>query len=67
MNNLPQNLKRIRTERNLTQRQLADILFVTQQMVSNWEKGKAMPNMDMLTDIAQKLDIDIYDLLYGFA
>ncbi len=64
MNSVSENLKRIRKQKNLTQQQMADILFVTQQTVSNWEKGKNMPTVDMLGDIAEKLDVEIDELLY---
>ncbi len=64
MNTVSENLKRIRQERNLTQQQMADLLFVTQQTISGWEKGKAMPAVDTLTDIADKLGVEIYDLIY---
>ncbi len=64
MNSVSENLKKIRKEKSLTQQQMADILFVTQQTVSNWEKGKNMPTVDMLGDIADKLGVEVYDLLY---
>ncbi len=65
MNTVSENLKRIRQERNLTQQQMADKLYVTQQAVSNWEKGKTMPTVDMLVDIATKLNVEIDQLLYA--
>ncbi len=63
MNNISDNLKRIRKEKNLTQQQMADILFVTQQTISNWEQGKAIPDLPVLMDVADRLDVEIYELL----
>ncbi len=63
-NTIAVNLKNIREKSNLTQTQMAEKLFVTQQTVSNWEKGRAMPDLARLMDIAEKMKVEIYDLLY---
>lgn len=65
MHSISENLKKIRTDRGWTQQQMADVLFVTRQTVSNWENGKSMPDLDMLASISEKLDTDINYLLYG--
>ncbi len=64
-NTIAKNLKAIRTEQKLTQSRMAQKLFVTQQTVSNWEQGKAMPDLPMLMEISRKLNVDIYRLLYN--
>jgi len=66
MHSISKNLKKIRTDRGWTQQQMADVLFVTRQTVSSWENGKSMPDLNMLTDISEKLDIDVNILLYGY-
>ncbi|HBL10271.1 MAG TPA: XRE family transcriptional regulator [Cyanobacteria bacterium UBA11162] len=38
-------LKKLRTLQNLTQKELADILAVTQDTVANWERGRAVPRL----------------------
>ena len=65
MHSISKNLKLIRQQRGWTQQQMADVLFVTRQTVSNWENGKSMPDIDMLASIAEKLDTDVNCLLYG--
>ena len=65
MNSISQNIKTYREQNNLTQQQLADRLGVTHQTVSNWENGRSVPNLDTLSDISKKLNIDINYLLYG--
>lgn len=65
MNSISNNIKNYRKYKNLTQQQLADCLGVTHQTISTWESGRSMPNLDTLSDISQKLDVDINYLLYG--
>ncbi len=65
MHSISKNLKLIRQQRGWTQQQMADVLFVTRQTVSNWENGKSMPDLNMLTDISEKLNVDVNILLYG--
>ncbi|HAG83077.1 MAG TPA: XRE family transcriptional regulator [Cyanobacteria bacterium UBA12227] len=38
-------LKKLRTLQNLTQKELADILAVTQDTVANWERDRAVPRL----------------------
>lgn len=42
------NIKQLRKEKNLSQKQLADILFVNQTAVSQWERGETSPNKTTL-------------------
>lgn len=63
-NSIARNIKKLRTEKGLTQQQLADKLFVTRQTVSNWENGKIMPDVNMLMNISQDLETDLNSLLY---
>lgn len=65
MNSISKNIKTYRKQNNITQQQLADCLGVTHQTVSNWESGRSMPSLDTLSDISEKLNIDINYLLYG--
>ncbi len=65
MHIISKNIKALRTERGWTQQEMADMLFVTRQTVSNWENGKALPDVETLLQIAEKLDIDVNELVYG--
>lgn len=40
-----------REQLNLTQQELADMLYVTRQSISNWENGKSNPNSDILKQL----------------
>jgi len=58
-------IKRLRNERNMTQDELAEKLFVTRQAVSNWETKKTRPDVEMLEKISQVFSIDLMEFLYG--
>lgn len=53
------NLKRIRLEQELSQKQIADFLTVSPQSVSKWEKGEALPSIDFLPKLAECLNCDV--------
>ena len=57
-------LKRLRLERNLTQKQLAKMVNVSQSNIAMWETGAAMPNAAKLPELADALHCTI-DALYG--
>lgn len=63
MKKVGKNIKAARTKKNMTQLELADILGVSYQAVSNWERGNTMPDIAKLPDISKALDIEITDLL----
>ena len=65
MHNIAKNIKMIRREKGWTQQQLADFLFVTRQTVSNWENGRALPDLETIEQISEKLGITSEYLLYG--
>jgi transcriptional regulator with XRE-family HTH domain len=57
------NLKNIRTSKNMTQGDLARALFVTQQAVSLWETGKGYPDIPTLKSLAHVLGVKVDDLI----
>lgn len=65
MRDIGKNIKDLRTEKNLTQDQLADKLYITRQTVSNYENGKSRPDIDMIEQISKVLNCDINDIIYG--
>ena len=56
-------LKQFRTEKNLSQQQLADMLFVERSTIANWETGRRIPDAVLLLRISKCLDMDINILL----
>lgn len=60
-----ENLKKIRKDKGYTQEILAEKLNVVRQNVSKWEKGLSLPDVDMLSKIANVLETDVNILLDG--
>ena len=58
-------LKLLRKEKNLTQEQLAERLGVSNRTVSRWESGNNMPDISLLSEIAEFYDVSIPELIYG--
>lgn len=58
-----ENLAYLRAKAGLSQRELADKLFVSQQMVGAMEIGIKTPSMNMLIRLAEVLDCSINDLV----
>lgn len=56
-------LKNLRTEKGLSQRELAELLFVTRSTVNRWENGSRLPDAAMLSRISRYLDVDMNTLL----
>ena len=58
-----QNLQKIRSEKNLSQEQLADKIGVSRQTISAWESGKASPELDKITAISKLFSVSIDELV----
>lgn len=54
-----------RKEKNLTQKQLAQQLGVTDKAISRWETGTGFPDASLLQPLAQLLDVSISELVTG--
>jgi transcriptional regulator with XRE-family HTH domain len=65
--NLGETIYRLRTERNLSQGDLADALDVSRQSVSKWENNSAVPELEKLIKMAQIFGITIDELVTGEA
>lgn len=55
----------LRTEHNLTQKDLAEKLSVTSQAVSKWENGRGIPDVLILKQLSEIFGVDISDILEG--
>ena len=53
----------LRKEKNLTQMELADMLGISFQAVSNWERGETMPDVSKLPELANIFNVYIDDIL----
>lgn len=55
----------LRKEKSLTQKQLAEILGVSDKTVSHWEREESSPDISLLPEIAKLFDITTDELLSG--
>ncbi len=58
-------LKQLRTERGMTQREIAEQLFVSDKAVSKWERGLGCPDISVLDSIASLFGEPVETLLSG--
>lgn len=57
------NIRQLRTEKGYSQAALAEKIGVSQQAVTQWETGDAMPRADKLPELARLLGCKVDDLL----
>jgi len=62
---LGENIYRLRTERGMSQGDLADALSVSRQSVSKWETDGATPDLDKLLKLSQLFGITLDELVTG--
>ena len=55
----------MRKEQNLTQRQLAELLQISDKTVSKWECGNGMPEVGTMLPLCETLHINVNELLTG--
>ena len=54
-----------RKQHGMSQKDLADILNITDKAVSKWERGISFPDISLLIPLSDALGISLYDLLSG--
>lgn len=63
MPDFARRLKQLRISHQLTQKQLATYLDVTQNAIFNWENGKREPNAEMVERIAEYFKVSCPDIM----
>ena len=63
--NLGETIYRLRTERNMSQGDLAEALEVSRQSISKWETGGSVPELDKLTKMGQLFGVSMDELILG--
>lgn len=58
-----EHIKEYRKSNNVTQRELAELLFVSDKTISRWELGKGLPDIEQLPKLAEILGISINELV----
>ena len=59
-----ETLRKLRTERGLTQKQLGNQLFVYHSTIARWESGSRLPDAVMIPRLAKCLGVDANMLFY---
>ena len=58
-----ETLKKLRTLKSISQRELAEKIFVTRSTIAKWENGYNLPDAFMIERICKVLDVNKYDLI----
>lgn len=62
-NKIGEIIEKKRKEKNLTQKELANALGVSNTAVSKWENGNNLPDISMLEPLSRILDLDLLELI----
>lgn len=62
-NKIGKFLQKLRTEKGYSQEKVAEILFVTRQVISKWERGKSLPSYEMLVSLCKLYDVSANEIL----
>ena len=60
-----EKLQQLRKRKDMTQEELAEVLYVSRTAISKWESGRGYPNIDSLKAIATFFHVTIDELLSG--
>ena len=58
-----QTVQMLREKRGITQKQLAEQLFISDKTVSKWETGKGLPDITLLEPLAKALHVSVPELI----
>lgn len=63
MENFGEYIKNARKKKGISQSELSSILNVSRQSISNWERNGSVPDVMILKDLAEKLDLNYENLV----
>ena len=63
--NIGHFIAELRKEKNMTQQELADKLYVTDRAVYHWENGRRLPDISLLKMLSEVFEISIMEILNG--
>lgn len=58
-------LYKLRQEKAMTQKQLADLMNISDKTISKWERGLGCPDVSLLPELSQILGVNIEEILAG--
>lgn len=56
---------KLRNEKKMTQKQLADIMNISDKTISKWERGLGCPDVSLLRELSQIFNVHIEKILSG--
>lgn len=56
-------LNRLRISKNMTQKQIADMLKISPKTVSKWERGRGFPDISYVSELAEILGVSTDSML----
>ena len=62
-NDIGKFIQEIRKEKGLTQKELAELIGVSDKTISKWENGNSSPDTSMLMSLSEALEITVNELL----
>ncbi|MDN6967152.1 helix-turn-helix transcriptional regulator [Oenococcus sp. UCMA 17063] len=65
MSKFPEQLKKYRNKKSLSQEDLAGKLFISRQAISKWESGEGTPDLNNLIKLSELLDVSLDTLVIG--
>lgn len=63
MRKIGKRISELRRSKNITQTALADMMGISFQAVSNWERGESMPDISKLGDLSRIFGVSIDEIL----
>ena len=58
-------IKQLREKRGMTQKELAEIINMSDKTISKWETSRGLPDITVIADLAKALGVSIAELLTG--
>ena len=58
-------IKELREKKKMSQTELASLMYVSRQAISQWENGVHLPDVDKLTPLSKILGVELAELLAG--
>lgn len=58
-------IQKLRKEKGFTQKELAEILMISDKAISKWERGLGCPDISLISDLSKALGVDIEKMLSG--
>lgn len=62
---IQEQIRTLRNQQGLSQRELADMIYVSRQSISNWERGKSYPDLQSLMLLSSAFNVTVDQLIKG--